>query len=343
MPLIGMRVNYKENIMGKNTLIGGSIWEEYSQKVQDLMNHPQNMGEITEEQAKEMGAKLIVADFGAESCGDAVRLYWAVDEETDIIKEAKFKSFGCGTAIASSDTMADLCKGKTVDEAVKITNIDVEHAMRDNPDIPAVPPQKMHCSVMAYDVIKEAAASYKGVDAASFEDQIIVCECARVSLGTIKEVIKLNDLKTVEEITNYTKAGAFCKSCIKPGGHEDRDYYLVDILKETREEMERDKLTSLADAKTSELGELAFVDMTMVQKLKKVEAVIDENIREMLMMDGGNLEIIDIRDTDDGFTDVYIRYLGACSGCASSSTGTLYAIEAVLKEKLSDTIRVLPI
>ena len=329
--------------MGKNTLIGGSIWEEYSQKVQDLMNHPQNMGEITEEQAKEMGTKLIVADFGAESCGDAVRLYWAVDEDTDIIKEAKFKSFGCGTAIASSDTMAELCKGKTVDEAVKITNIDVEHAMRDNPDIPAVPPQKMHCSVMAYDVIKEAAASYKGVDAASFEDQIIVCECARVSLGTIKEVIKLNDLKTVEEITNYTKAGAFCKSCIKPGGHEDRDYYLVDILKETREEMEHDKLSSLADAKTSEAGEFAFVDLTMVQKLKKVEAVIDENIREMLMMDGGNLEIIDIRDTDDGFTDVYIRYLGACSGCASSSTGTLYAIEAVLKEKLSDAIRVLPI
>ncbi|NOX15780.1 MAG: iron-sulfur cluster assembly scaffold protein NifU [Epsilonproteobacteria bacterium] len=327
--------------MGKNTLIGGSIWEEYSQKVQDLMNHPKNMGEITEEQAKADGCKLIVADFGAESCGDAVRLYWEVDEDTDIIKNAKFKSFGCGTAIASSDTMAELCLGKTVDEAVKITNIDVEHAMRDNPDIPAVPPQKMHCSVMAYDVIKEAAASYKGVDAASFEDQIIVCECARVSLGTIKEVIKLNDLKTVEEITNYTKAGAFCKSCIKPGGHEERDYYLVDILKDTREEMEHDKVQSQANEAESDLA--AFASLTMVQKLKKVEKVIDDNIREMLMMDGGNLEIIDIRDTEDGFTDIYIRYLGACSGCASSSTGTLYAIEEILKEKLDKQIRVLPI
>jgi len=329
--------------MGKNSLIGGSIWEEYSQKVQDLMNNPQNMGEITEEQAKEMGAKLIVADFGAESCGDAVRLYWAVDEKTDKILDAKFKSFGCGTAIASSDTMAELCKGKTVDEAVKITNIDVEKAMRDNPDTPAVPPQKMHCSVMAYDVIKEAAASYKGVDASSFEDQIIVCECARVSLGTIKEVIKLNDLKTVEQITDFTKAGAFCKSCIKPGGHEDREYYLVDILKETREEMEQSKLTALADAKTAESAEFGFEDLTMVQKLKKVEKVIDDNIREMLIMDGGNLEIVDIRDTDDGYTDIYIRYLGACSGCASSSTGTLYAIEAILREKLSQNIRVLPI
>ena len=329
--------------MGKSSLIGGSIWEEYSQKVQDLMNHPQNMGEITEEEAKDMGAKLIVADFGAESCGDAVRLYWAVDEKTDKILDAKFKSFGCGTAIASSDTMADLCKGKTVDEAVKITNIDVEKAMRDNPDTPAVPPQKMHCSVMAYDVIKEAAASYKGVDAASFEDSIIVCECARVTLGTIKEVIKLNDLKTIEQITDYTKAGAFCKSCIKPGGHEERDYYLVDILKETREEMEHDKILSAAESQIADSDDFVFEKLTIVQKLKKVEQVIDENIREMLMMDGGNIEIVDLRDTDDGYTDIYIRYLGACSGCASSSTGTLYAIEAVLREKLSDKIRVLPI
>jgi len=239
--------------------------------------------------------------------------------------------------------MADLCKGKTVDEAVKITNIDVEKAMRDNPDTPAVPPQKMHCSVMAYDVIKEAAASYKGVDSASFEDSIIVCECARVTLGTIKEIIKLNDLKSVEQITDYTKAGAFCKSCIKPGGHEERDYYLVDILKEAREEMEHDKILSAADSQTVDSDDFVFEKLTMVQKLKKVEKVIDENIREMLMMDGGNLEIVDLRDTDDGYTDIYIRYLGACSGCASSSTGTLYAIEAVLREKLSDKIRVLPI
>ncbi len=329
--------------MAKNSLIGGSIWEEYSQKVQELMNNPKNMGEITEDEAKAMGCKLIVADFGAESCGDAVRLYWAVDPETDIIKDAKFKSFGCGTAIASSDTMAELCKGKTVDEAVKITNIDVEKAMRDEPDTPAVPPQKMHCSVMAYDVIKEAAAQYKGVDADSFEDEIIVCECARVSLGTIKEVIKINDLKTVEEITNYTKAGAFCKSCIKPGGHEDREYYLVDILKETREEMEKERLKELADAKTSGESEVNFKDLSIVQKFKEIEKVIDENIRQMLIMDGGNLEIVDVRDTEDGFTDIYIRYLGACSGCASSSTGTLYAIEAILREKLSENIRVLPI
>ena len=330
--------------MAKNDLIGGSIWEEYSQKVQDLMNNPQNMGQITEEEAKAMGGKLIVADFGAESCGDAVRLYWVVNEENEIILDSKFKSFGCGTAIASSDTMAELCKGKTVSEAVKITNIDVEFAMRDHPDTPAVPPQKMHCSVMAYDVIKAAAASYKGVNPEDFEDEIMVCECARVSLGTIKEVIKLNNLNSVEEITNYTKAGAFCKSCIKPGGHEDREYYLVDILAETRAEMAEAKLKAQADAKIAgTASEVPFEELTVVGMLKAVEAAIDESIRPMLVMDGGNMEILDIKKTEDGPIDIYIRYLGACSGCASSSTGTLYAIEGVLKEKLSQSIRVMPI
>jgi NifU-like protein len=301
------------------------------------MNNPQNMGEITKEQAEAMGAELIVADFGAESCGDAVRLYWAVDPKTDKILESKFKSFGCGTAIASSDTMAELCKGKTVDEAVKITNIDVEKAMRDTPDVPAVPPQKIHCSVMAYDVIKKAASQYKGVDMESFEEEVIVCECARVSLSTLREVIRLNDLTTVEEITDYTKAGAFCKSCIRPGGHEEKDIYLVDLL----EEYEKEKMSPAATL-GNEGGSAAFKDMTIVQKIKAVDKVIDDNIRQMLIMDGGDMEILDIKENGENI-DIYIRYLGACNGCASSSTGTLFAIENILKEKLDPNIRVLPI
>jgi NifU-like protein len=208
--------------MAKNDLIGGSLWEQYSNIVSERMNNPQHLGVITQEEADKAHAKLIIADWGAEACGDAVRLYWLVDETTGKILDAKFKSFGCGTAIASSDVTAEMCIGRTVDEAVKITNLDVERAMRDEEDKPSIPPQKMHCSVMAYDVIKKAASVYKGVDMSLLEDEGIVCECARVTLRTIKDVIRINDLKTVEEITQYTKAGAFCKSCVRAGGHEER-------------------------------------------------------------------------------------------------------------------------
>ena len=324
--------------MAKNDIIGDSLWDAYSNKVTELMNNPKNQGEITQEEVDAHGNKLIVADFGAESCGDAVRLYWEVNPETDKIENSKFRSFGCGTAIASSDMMVDLCRGKTVQEAVKITNIDVEMALRDDPETPAVPGQKMHCSVMAYDVIKKAAGLYLGVDEASFEEEIIVCECARVSLGTLQEVIKLNNLKTVGEITDYTKAGGFCKSCIKPGGHEAREWYLEDILKDTRAQMEQETMGAAADAGPA--GN--FETMTLVQKIKAIDAVVDENVRQFLIMDGGNMEIIDVKDSDEHI-DVYIRYLGACSSCASSTTGTLFAIEAALKEKLSEKIRVLPI
>ena len=273
--------------------MGGALWEAYSKKVAARMDNPTNRGELTEEDAKKLGGKLVVADHGAESCGDAVRLYWVVDPKTNVIKAARFKSFGCGTAIASSDMMADLCVGKTVDQAAKITNIDVEKALRDTPEVPAVPPQKMHCSVMAYDVIKKAVALYKGVDLRSLETETIVCECGRVSLGTIVDAIRLNDLKTVSDITHYTKAGGFCKSCIEPGGHEKRQHYLVDILRDTRAAMEKDKLHQQMETKD-------FGSMTLVRKLKAVEKVFNEDLRPMLAGDGGGVELVDLKESGRG-------------------------------------------
>ena len=131
--------------MAKSDLLGGSLWQNYSQKVAERMDHPTYLGTISEEEAAAMNADLIIADHGAESCGDAVRLYWAVERESDKILDARFKSFGCGTAIASSDMMAELCIGKTVNQAIEITNLDVEKELRDSDDIPAVTPQKMNC------------------------------------------------------------------------------------------------------------------------------------------------------------------------------------------------------
>lgn len=319
--------------MAKSDLIGGALWEQYSSKVNERMSNPSYMGDITEEEAKKLGGKLIVADYGAEVCGDAIRLYWIVDPKTDKILASRYKTFGCGTAIASSDVMAEMCVGRTVDEALRITNLDVERALRDDENKSAIPPQKMHCSVMAYDVIKKAASLYKGVDVTSLEEEDIVCECARVPLRTIKEVIRLNDLKTVEEITNFTKAGAFCKSCVQPGGHEKRRYYLVDILNEVRQEMENEKVAKGLETKDFSL-------MNLIQKHKSVEQVLNEKVRPSLLKEGGNLEVVDMKE-QDGITQIYIHYLGACAGCPSSKTGTLTFIEGFLKNELSDSIEVI--
>jgi NifU-like protein len=138
--------------MAKADLIGGTLWESYSGKVNDRMLNPRHLGEITPQQAEARGARLVVADWGAEVCGDAIRAFWAVDPATGRILDARFKTFGCGTAIASSDMMCEMIIGKTVDEAMMITNLDVERALRDDDATAAIPPQKMHCSVMAYDV-----------------------------------------------------------------------------------------------------------------------------------------------------------------------------------------------
>ncbi len=321
--------------MARTDLITGNIWEQYSNKVIERMNNPVFLGEFSKEDADKKDAKLVVADFGSEACGDAVRLYWLVDTKTDRVIDARFKSFGCGTAIASSDMMAELTIGKTVDEAMKITNLDVEKALRDNPEQPAFPPQKMHCSVMAYDVIIEAASKYKGISSKEIKDSEIVCECARVTKGEIEDIIKKHGVKTVEELQKYTDAGKYCKSCIKPGGHEERPVYLVDIIEETNKKLKEESL--LTKSKSNK-----FEDMTTINKIKSIESVLKEDVVSILSMDGGSVELIDVKD-NDGITEVYIKYLGTCSACNAAML-TLNMIETTLKESLeTENIKVIQI
>ncbi|MCF6180297.1 MAG: iron-sulfur cluster assembly scaffold protein [Geopsychrobacter sp.] len=317
--------------MAKSDLIGGELWEQYSAKVADRMNNPRNFGELTEAEAEKSGCKLVIANEGAESCGDTVRLFWLVDKKTHIIKKASFKSFGCGTAIAATDMMAEMCMDKTVDDAAKITNLDVEHALRDDKDVAAVPPQKMHCSVMAYEVIKRATSIYRNVDIATLEEADIVCECARVSLQTVEDAIRINDLKTVEEITDYTKAGAFCKSCIHPGGHEKREHYLVDILARVRGEIEHERNPNNVQTDFSKLS--------VVKQIRAIEAALDEHIRPALARDGGGIELEDVQPAEDGTIQVHLAYQGSCKGCAGSVAGTLSFVELTLRKEVSDKIR----
>ena len=313
--------------MAKDDLIGLSLWEAYSKKVHDRMNDPVHRGSFTDKDARAQKCKLVIADFGDASCGDSIQLFWLVDPATDIIKDARFLSFGCGTAIASADVMAELTIGRKVDDAAKVTNLDVEKALRDKPDTPAFPGQKMHCSVMAYDVIKRAVAKYKNIDINEIEDQEIVCECARVTLGMIVDAIQTNDLKTVEDITRYTKAGGYCKSCIRPGGHEQRKYYLEDILRDTRQKM-------LTDA-SAPLGVRKFADQPKAKQFKLVEDVLATYLAPVLAKDSGGVELADIKGKE-----VQIIYKGACHGCASAETGTLKMIESTLREKLDPEITV---
>jgi len=318
--------------MAKKDLIGGELWEQYSSKVADRMNNPRNFGDLTEADAKKLGGRLVIANEGAESCGDTVRLFWIVDEQTHVIKKASFKSFGCGTAIAATDMMAEMCIGKTVDEAAKITNLDVEYALRDEVDKAAVPPQKMHCSVMAYEVIKRATSIYRNVDISTLDDANIVCECARVTLQTVEDAIRINDLKTVEDITDYTKAGAFCKSCIRPGGHEKRAHYLVDILARVRAEIDRERNPQKSAADD-------FAKLSVVKQIKAVEAALDEFVRPALARDGGGIELENITPAEDGSVQVHLSYQGSCKGCAGSVAGTLSFVEQTLRKEVSDKIR----
>ena len=145
-------------------------------------------------------------------------------------------------------------------------------------------------------------------------------------------MIRINDLKTVEDITNYTKAGAFCKSCIRPGGHEPRKYYLVDILKEVREEMERERLKEKVEVKD-------FRQMSLIQKHRVLEKVLDEKVRPILLKDGGDLEVVDMKE-NGAKVEVYIHYLGSCDGCPSGIAGTQMYIEEVLRSELDENIRV---
>jgi nitrogen fixation NifU-like protein len=121
----------------------------YSEKVLDHFKNPRNVGTL-DKMDKNVGTGLV----GAPECGDVMRLQIEVDEETQVIQDAKFKTFGCGSAIASSSLATEWLKGKTVDEAMTIDNMDIVEEL-------ALPPVKIHCSVLAEDAIKGAIADYK--------------------------------------------------------------------------------------------------------------------------------------------------------------------------------------
>ena len=271
------------------------MWE-YTDKVRDHFMNPRNVGEIKNADG--------VGEVGSLACGDALKLFIKLDDN-DRIGEAKFQTFGCASAIASSSALTEIIKGMTLDEAAKVTNQDIADYLG------GLPKEKMHCSVMGREALEAAIANYRGLPLPMAEGEV-VCECFGVTDLEIKRAIEENKLQTVEEITNFTKAGGGCGKCL------DR---LEEILRESR----REPRQIIPDKRPGR--------MTTIQKIKRIEEVLEREVRPALRKDGGDIELIDV---DGDFVIVSLR--GACVSCKKSQTTLKEYVEKKLREQVLDTL-----
>lgn len=272
------------------------MWE-YTNKVQQHFLNPQNVGEI--ENADGTG------DVGSLACGDALKLTLRIDDKK-IITDAKFKTFGCASAIASSSVLTEMIKGMPVDQAENVTNEDIADKLG------GLPKEKMHCSVMGREALEAAIADFRGLILPMAEGEI-VCECFGVTDLDVIRAVKDSNLKSVEEITNFTKAGGGCGKC------EDK---LRQILVETVS----GSVENVSQAPKPKR-------MTALQKIKKIEEVIEREIKPGLRKDGGDIELIDV---DGDF--VTVSLLGACKSCAKSQTTIKEYVEKKLRELVLESL-----
>ncbi|MBU0674736.1 MAG: Fe-S cluster assembly protein NifU [Proteobacteria bacterium] len=274
------------------------MWE-YTDKVKEHFMNPRNVGEVT-------GASGI-GEVGSLACGDALKLTISVNDQ-EIITDAKFKTFGCASAIASSSALTEMIKGMPLAEAEKITNQDIADFLG------GLPKEKMHCSVMGREALEAAIASYRGVTLPMAEGEV-VCECFGVTDLEVKRAVQENNLLSVEEITNFTKAGGGCGKC------HDR---LEALLHEVRQ----DKVQSAIPDRRPKR-------MTTIQKIKLIEEVLEREIRPTLRKDGGDIELIDV---DGDIVTVSLR--GSCSSCMKSQTTLKEYVEKKLREQVLDSLTV---
>ncbi|WP_221797327.1 Fe-S cluster assembly protein NifU [Oceanobacter mangrovi] len=295
------------------------MWD-YSEKVTEHFYNPRNAGAVDQANA--------VGDVGSISCGDALRLTLKVDPETDVILDAGFQTFGCGSAIASSSALTEMIKGMTVDEALKISNQDIADYLD------GLPPEKMHCSVMGREALQAAVANYRGEEwVDDHEEGALICKCFAIDDVMIRDTIRANNLSTVEDVTNYTKAGGGCSSC-----HEG----IENILKEEMEargevfmpgaigKKAKAKPAAAATAEAKPAG-----SMTAVQRILKIQQVL-EGLRPALQADGGDVELMDIEGKN-----IYVKLVGACNGCQMAAM-TLGGVQQKLIEELGEFVKVIP-
>jgi NifU-like protein len=267
------------------------MWE-YTDKVKEHFLNPRNIGEIENPDG--------VAEVGSIACGDALKLSFKLDENKRI-KDAKFKTFGCASAIASSSALTEMIKGMTLEEAMKVTNQDIAAYLG------GLPQEKMHCSVMGKQALEKAIENYRGAPSAEPAAKII-CECFGVTDLEIERAIRENNLSTVEEVTNYTKAGGGCGGC-----HDA----IRDIIEKVR-----------AEAKP-----IARPKLSNIQKIKMIEETIDREIRPSLKHDGGDIELIDVVGNR-----VLVATRGACATCKAANITLKHFVEHKLRDIISPEI-----
>ena len=263
------------------------MWD-YTDKVKDHFLNPRNVGDIEDASGK--------GEVGSLACGDALTLTFKLNDEGKI-EDAKFKTFGCASAIASSSALTEMIKGLTLEEAERITNEDIAEFLG------GLPKEKMHCSVMGRDALEQAIANYKGEAVEEVEGEI-VCECFGVTDLEIERVVQENSLRTIEDVTSYVKAGGGCANC------HDRIQEIIDTV----------------------LGEVTprkpeVVKLTNLQKIRMIEETLEREIKPSLKQDGGDIELVDV----DGNV-VLVSLRGNCAACSAAEITLKQYVETKLRE-----------
>jgi NifU-like protein len=223
---------------------------------------------------------------------------------------------GCGSAIASSSALTEIIKGMSLDAALNVSNQDIADYLE------GLPPEKMHCSVMGREALQAAVANYRGeVWKDDHEEGALICKCFAVDAVLIEDTVRANGLSTVEEVTNYTKAGGGCSAC-----HEGVEEILTRVLADQGKTF---------DPSASAPPPVGKTKLTNLQRIRRIENAI-EAIRPNLQRDHGDIELVDI----DG-KNVYVNMTGACSGCQMAAT-TLDGVQQRIVEDLGEFVRVIP-
>ncbi|WP_295364938.1 Fe-S cluster assembly protein NifU [uncultured Succinivibrio sp.] len=307
------------------------MWD-YTDKVKDHFLHPRNARVIEDANA--------VGDVGSIICGDALRLMLKIDPVTEVIEDASFQTYGCGSAIASSSALTEMLKGKTLKEAEKITNQEIVDYLG------GLPPEKMHCSVMGREALDAAIANYHGQSYEnSHDDGELVCHCFGVGINKIKKAVWENHLTTVEEVTNYTKAGGGCGSC-KMRIEEIIDEVWVDLEKcgVPRPGHAPTPIPSIT-VSTSTTSSPAFSSIGTVASAKSATAAVNAQIDEKTKSSPIYDDVVKIlKEVSDGLTDGSNVELDAISGAdvivkleGPAASGMMKDMTlGYLKQKLTD-------